>query len=723
MKIRAIEAEAFRGFCERRRFEFADADVLLLYGPNGHGKTSFFDAIEWALTGQIARYEEAGEKKQQTPYYKNLFAQERPQVVVEFDGMTVVRTAHEVNKRQEITLAVHIGEETLSGDEAEAFLQERLVNSNWRGLVTPARGLGLTHFLSQERMDRFVRGVRGDDRYNAISLLFGTEAFLQYKEMFREAQKALEKELSDTEARLTEAQKTVETYRDTQTLPPEEIESAMRTLQTFGVENGLPIEPLMRRSWAEFQAMVHEQYRELREQMYVLDGRPEDFATAEEAAEEHQRLQRLAWDVRDLFERSEQRGNFDELILFLERQELHDLLETVQKLHAAKKECVQRASRLDQATSELKKWELAYQETIALHNQYRSLLSEVKRLAQAQPALEACPACGTDGINSQHLLAHVESEQKKIHPELPALEQALREAEQEWSTCMSHIRAVDELYLRQAADVRSLIESLDREAEAALHAAEGLRIQEQLQAIAHVLSLLDLLTVSDHPESIRDKLAAAEEHVCALTTLRDQLQADLLIAKEVVQAVPVAVEDLNERVMAQLFDTIQFVFARINSHPLFQWLDFSTNKSYGSYRLLLSVLTGEHEADPSIIFSSAQINSIALAFFLAMAMQQQWSPLQVIGMDDPVQSMDELNVLALIDLIRQLCDSDSFDKQVIISTHDESFYRMMQRKFRFLRVGVIEYYGYVKRGPIVKQIPPTAPLSMPELAPKLLELQ
>lgn len=720
MKIRAIEAEAFRGFCERQRFEFADADVLLLYGPNGHGKTSFFDAIEWALTGQIARYEEAGEKKKQFPYYKNLFAQERPQVVVEFDGMTVVRTAHEVNQRQEITLAVHVGEDTMRGDEAEAFLQERLVNCNWRGLVAPAHGLGLTHFLSQERMDRFVRGVRGDDRYNAISLLFGTETFLGYKAMFREAQKALEKELTDTEARLAEAQKTMETYRDTKTLPAEEMEKAMRTLQAYGVENGMPIEPLMRRSWAEFRRMVHEQYRELREQVYVLDSQPEGFATAEEAEREHKRLKGLALNLLLLFEASEQQANFDNLILFLKRNNLLDLLKAVQQLVAAKKECVLRASRLDQAAAELKKWELAYQEAVTLHNQYRSL---VKRLAQAQPALEACPACGTVGISSRHLLAHVESEQKKIHPEFPALEQALRDAEQKWSTCMSQLREADDLYLRQAADIRTLIESLGRGAEAALHAADGLRMQEQLQAIAHVLSLLDLLAVSDHPESFRDKLAAAEEHVRELTALRDQLQADLLIAKEVIQAVPVAVEDLNERMMAQLFDTIQMVFARINSHPLFRRLDFSTNKNYGSYRLLLSVLTGEHEADPSFIFSSAQINSIALAFFLAMAMQQQWSPLRVIGMDDPVQSMDELNVLALIDLIRLLCDSGSFDKQVIISTHDASFYRMMQRKFRFLRVGVIEYGGYGKHGPTVKQFPPAAPLSMPELAPKLLELQ
>src|SRR5690606_11987115 len=32
-----------------------DASVVVLYGPNGLGKTSFFDAIDYACTGRIGR--------------------------------------------------------------------------------------------------------------------------------------------------------------------------------------------------------------------------------------------------------------------------------------------------------------------------------------------------------------------------------------------------------------------------------------------------------------------------------------------------------------------------------------------------------------------------------------------------------------------------------------------------------------------------------------------
>lgn len=73
-------------------------------------------------------------------------------------------------------------------------------------------------------------------------------------------------------------------------------------------------------------------------------------------------------------------------------------------------------------------------------------------------------------------------------------------------------------------------------------------------------------------------------------------------------------------------------------------------------------------------------------------------------MDDPVQSMDDLNVAALIDLIRMLADPQSkTKKQFIISTHDATFYQLMRKKFRMLNVGVIEYESYSEKGPLVSQ--------------------
>jgi exonuclease SbcC len=53
-RIKSVEIEAFRAYRKRREFD-VDADVIVFYGPNGLGKTSFFDAIDYVCTGRIGR--------------------------------------------------------------------------------------------------------------------------------------------------------------------------------------------------------------------------------------------------------------------------------------------------------------------------------------------------------------------------------------------------------------------------------------------------------------------------------------------------------------------------------------------------------------------------------------------------------------------------------------------------------------------------------------------
>jgi DNA repair protein SbcC/Rad50 len=56
VRLETVAIQSFRAY--RRPQSFAiGADVTVLYGPNGFGKTSFFDAIDFAVTGGIGRLE------------------------------------------------------------------------------------------------------------------------------------------------------------------------------------------------------------------------------------------------------------------------------------------------------------------------------------------------------------------------------------------------------------------------------------------------------------------------------------------------------------------------------------------------------------------------------------------------------------------------------------------------------------------------------------------
>jgi exonuclease SbcC len=53
-RLLSATIEGFRAFQKPQHFDL-DASVIVLYGPNGLGKTSFFDAIDYACTGRIGR--------------------------------------------------------------------------------------------------------------------------------------------------------------------------------------------------------------------------------------------------------------------------------------------------------------------------------------------------------------------------------------------------------------------------------------------------------------------------------------------------------------------------------------------------------------------------------------------------------------------------------------------------------------------------------------------
>ena len=96
-----------------------------------------------------------------------------------------------------------------------------------------------------------------------------------------------------------------------------------------------------------------------------------------------------------------------------------------------------------------------------------------------------------------------------------------------------------------------------------------------------------------------------------------------------------------------------------------------------------------HQSDdagePYFYLSNAQLNVLALAIFLSLGAKQQWSNLDSLLLDDPVQHLDDLDAVAFLDTIRAVAlGRFGARKQVILSTCDKNLYGLMIRKFRLL---------------------------------------
>ncbi len=82
-RIKEIDINAFRAYKDMQKFDFIHnstgkvADLVTIYAPNGYGKTSFFDAVEWAVTDKIGRLGSGSVIKEELSEEKNYVLKNR----------------------------------------------------------------------------------------------------------------------------------------------------------------------------------------------------------------------------------------------------------------------------------------------------------------------------------------------------------------------------------------------------------------------------------------------------------------------------------------------------------------------------------------------------------------------------------------------------------------------------------------------------------------------
>jgi exonuclease SbcC len=151
-------------------------------------------------------------------------------------------------------------------------------------------------------------------------------------------------------------------------------------------------------------------------------------------------------------------------------------------------------------------------------------------------------------------------------------------------------------------------------------------------------------------------------------------------------------------------ELINQIYSKIDPHPEFKRVQFACTFENGTGKLNVYVKdeANNKHISPSLYYSTAQLNVLSLSIFLAKALNAKDNNddnIDCIFIDDPIQSMDSINILATIDLFRSLISN--YGKQIILSTHDENFHRLLERKIpteyfdsKFIE---LETFGTVKR--------------------------
>jgi exonuclease SbcC len=172
-------------------------------------------------------------------------------------------------------------------------------------------------------------------------------------------------------------------------------------------------------------------------------------------------------------------------------------------------------------------------------------------------------------------------------------------------------------------------------------------------------------------------------------------------AEEVIVAARRSERDLVREMFEAIEPTMDALYGRLRPHPVLDRLrlDIGSFDERGEVRFVAYSSTAQ--ANVTNIFSSAQLNAVAVCIFLAMNLSVIQSRAAFALLDDPIQNMDDFNVLGLLDLLRGLLG----ERQFVLSTHDEQIGELLRRKLRPVAQGdqtiMHKFVAYGAAGPVV----------------------
>lgn len=131
-------------------------------------------------------------------------------------------------------------------------------------------------------------------------------------------------------------------------------------------------------------------------------------------------------------------------------------------------------------------------------------------------------------------------------------------------------------------------------------------------------------------------------------------------------------------------DLINKLYNTIDPHPEYKKIRFECDFNYKEPRLNVLMFAEQDGIDtivPNLYLSTAQINLLSFCIFMAKALyakNDNNEDLECIFIDDPIQALDDINILSMIDLLRNI--AFSLDRQIVLTTHDKNFFALLKKK-------------------------------------------
>ena len=165
---------------------------------------------------------------------------------------------------------------------------------------------------------------------------------------------------------------------------------------------------------------------------------------------------------------------------------------------------------------------------------------------------------------------------------------------------------------------------------------------------------------------------------------------------EKIGPISLSVDNLEE--IKKINESYNFVQLINSNESIIQQYFNYLNPNVSSYRNLyfnindddntldIEIKNSDGTTNAANVLSSGQLNVLAIAIFIAKNISQNSTVIDFIGIDDPIQNMDDINQFSMIDVLSQL------KKQLIFTTHDVKYVNLFLKKNELRLDDISVYY-------------------------------
>ena len=675
MKLTYIQMHGFRGFRDLTRVDIPPG-FAIIFGPNGVGKSTLCDAVEFALTGTIlgsSEHSEKGESIHDYLWWRGVKAATENHVeigLISPEG-EVVRVRRSATK---LTVIPH------------ASLKELLLNAG-SALENPLLQLCQTAILRDEKITRLSVDFKETERFEFVRAALGTADFratdegaqqvTRYLKQHHEAAQrdyALQRDrLAELTTRLSQAK--------TQAARVAGLSEAESTLKRYLGEPTVDVDDLFAKS--QRAVAIHRQR---------VDGLKRAYTHVTEIASQ---LAQLATP--------QHLKEIDELESVLRVAEV-----TAEKANAEGKRLLAEVSNAQAQSSR----------SVSL----AQLVEHGGRLGLQNGE---CPLCGASQAED-HFIKHLEILRATLNAadsRLAALSRESADATQrayetvsrvaQMHTQLFKLKGSEELLKTEFAKLIGEIESLGLKVsnDPSLAGEEvAARIESLQSVIVETESALAVITASHAAAQVveleREAAVVKIRLVSAEKLLAEVIRAQsyLTDARQIIKRLQ---GELVDEQLAALSPLLVELYERLRPHVDWQKVRYNLR---GDVRRMLSLEVGAG-LNPSFVFSSGQRRAAGLAFLIAIFLSRSWCKLKTLVLDDPVQHVDDYRVLHLTEVLAAVRRTGH---QIVCTVEDRALAELLARRLRsdFDDQGAVIQLSYQPGdGAQIEQVRTLAPLT------------